>query len=120
VFLKEPLEDAKTVNPSFGRVPKYLHGIKKDIAETKAAEAAAAERAKLPPGMRLLTEDERLETLQQLLDEKEATFLEYNRLPIAANTMAIRNRRNELENKLTELETAVKVFTRPKVYVADN
>lgn len=55
------------------------------------------ERAQHPPGMRLITEEERLETLAMLLNTKTEAFSEYNRLPIAANTMTIRAKRTELE-----------------------
>jgi uncharacterized coiled-coil protein SlyX len=78
----------------------------------------AEENAQYPPGMRLMSEDERLDTLEMLLKAKEDTMQEYNKLPIAANSLAVKRKRDDLEAKLQEIEKALKTFTRPKVYVA--
>jgi hypothetical protein len=65
-----------------------------------------------------MSEQERLETLDQLMKAKESAMNDYNRLPIASNTNGIRRRREDIEDKLQEIESAIKTFTRPKVYVA--
>ena len=67
-----------------------MRGIKKELAADKARVAKAAEDAQNPPGMRLMTEEERLETLEMLIKAKDEAMLDYNKLPIAANNMAIR------------------------------
>lgn len=36
------------------------------------------------------------------------------------NTISLKNRRVELENQITELEKAIKEFTRPQVLIADD
>ena len=120
VLRKVPLQDAKVDNPAFGKVPRYLNGVKKRLEFDRAEQQRAAEKAMLPPGMRLLTEDERIETLHQLLEQKDATFLAYNKLPLVMNTISLKNRRVELENQITELEKAIKEFTRPQVLIADD
>lgn len=109
---------ARQQNSNYGKVPAYMRGIKKELAADKARAAKAAEDAQNPPGMRLMTEEERLETLEMLIKAKDEAMLDYNKLPIAANNMAIRQRRQEIEDKLQEVEKAIKTFTRPKVYVA--
>lgn len=38
-------------------------------------------------------------------------------LPIGVDTARVRNKRKEIEGKLAELEEAVKIFARPKVFV---
>lgn len=40
-----------------------------------------------------MTEEERLETLEMLIKAKDEALGDYNKLPIAANSMAIRKRR---------------------------
>jgi hypothetical protein len=40
-----------------------------------------------------MSEDERLETLEMLLKAKEETMNEYNKLPIASNTNAVKRKR---------------------------
>ena len=109
---------AKQANANYGKVPAYMKGIKKELAQEKERVAKAEEDAKNPPGMRLMTEDERLETLEMLIKAKDEAMLDYNKLPIAANNMAIKQRRQDIEDKLQEVEKAIKTFTRPKVYVA--
>ena len=63
VLRKIPLQDAKVQNPAFGKVPAYLSGVKKRLEFDRQEKIRAEEKAKLPLGMRLLTEDERIDTL---------------------------------------------------------
>lgn len=76
------------------------------------------EAANCPPGMRLVSEQERVETLEMLRKGREDTFQAINSLPIANVTGAVRRRRQENEEKLTEIEKAIASFSRPKVYVS--
>ena len=38
-------------------------------------------------------------------------------LPIRSDTMRVRNAKEQLETKLCEVEEAIKIFSRPKVFV---
>ena len=38
-------------------------------------------------------------------------------MPIRNDTFRIRTTKNEMEKKLTELEEAIKIFSKPKVFV---
>ena len=38
-------------------------------------------------------------------------------LPIGTDTVRVRNKRKEVESKLNEIEEAIKIFSRPKVFV---
>jgi hypothetical protein len=49
-------------------------------------------------------------------EEKEMTR-QLSALPIGADTMRVRNLRKEIEGKLAEIEEAIKIFARPKVFV---
>jgi hypothetical protein len=42
---------------------------------------------------------------------------ELNSLPIRNDTFRIRTTKNEMEKKLTEVEEAIKLFSKPKVFV---
>lgn len=77
-----------------------------------------AERRNLPPGMRLMGEDERLEMVRALENTKRETMNEIERLPITMKTMAMQKRREELEEKYRNLEKQIDHFSRKKVYVA--
>ncbi len=43
------------------------------------------------------------------------TLLE--KMPITMKTMLMQNRKTELENKMTEIETAIKTFSRKQVFI---
>lgn len=38
-------------------------------------------------------------------------------LPVRADTLSMQNRRVELERKLSQIEEAIKIFSRPKVFI---
>ena len=38
-------------------------------------------------------------------------------MPIRTDTVTIRRKKEEIENKLAEIEEAIKIFSRPKVFV---
>lgn len=47
----------------YGKVPRYLQNIKVGLAKQHAEQQAAKEAAMIPPGMRMMPDDERLEML---------------------------------------------------------
>ena len=49
--------------------------------------------------------------------EEKELVQELAALPIGRDTVRVRNKRKEVESKLTELEEAIKIFSRPKVFV---
>ena len=49
-------------------------------------------------------------------DHKEL-LAELQSLSVTADTLRVRTRRAELENKLTEIDDALKIFSRPNVYI---
>ena len=52
----------------YGKVPRYLQNIKVGLAQQHAEKQAAKEAAMVPPGMRIMPEEERLDMLG-ILDE---------------------------------------------------
>lgn len=71
-----------------------------------------------PPGHEALEEDERLQMLERLKQSYEASLLELNRLPLCVDTLRVRTRRIDLEKHLQQTEKSIKLFSKPKVYVA--
>ena len=59
-------DDAKKLNKNFGKVPTYLNRYKEQREEEIKIKAQEEERAKHPPGTRLMPEDERIATLNDL------------------------------------------------------
>ena len=51
-----------------------------------------------------------------LLEHSEMTR-QLQSLPIRCDTLRVQNKRTELENKLAEIDDAIRIFSRPKVFV---
>ena len=71
-------------------------------------------------GMVLIDEEERLETLAILQDNYAKAQKELSRMPLQIETQGQKKRQTLLEGKLQELEGALKIFSRKKVYVKDD
>lgn len=108
----------RTRHPSYGRIPKYLLDRKELWAQEEEERRLNAPDPDCPPGMVLLDEEERQRTLRVLAASLEEARARMNRLPLRVETLSQVRRKNELEEKLHEIEDAIKVFDRTKVYVA--
>lgn len=75
------------------------------------------EEAKYPKGTRLLSEEERLSTLNGLIESKKEIETLLEKLPITLRTKASQNKKEELEKKLTEIENAISTFSRKQVFI---
>lgn len=73
---------------------------------------------RVPPGTKLLPEEERLATLDQLKYTKVQIINTLESLPISMKTMALRNKKLDLESKLQEVDAAIKLFSKENVFVA--
>ncbi|KAF1334766.1 Enkurin domain, partial [Globisporangium splendens] len=105
-------------NRNFGRIPKYLLDRKEQWAREEEERRRNAPDPDCPSGMMLLDEDERLRTLHVLRKSLDEARLQINHLPLRIETPSQIRRKNALEAKLQEIEDAIKVFDRAKVYVA--
>ena len=76
-------------------------------------------KAKMPKGTRLMTEDERIETLEQLQQKKTELQSMIEKMPISMRTDALKIKKRELEEKMKEVERAITTFSRKIVYVAE-
>jgi hypothetical protein len=72
----------------YGKVPAYIEGYKKEAAEKQAMKQAEQEKALLPPGMRLMPEEERMETLMMLKNSQTEVQNMIERLPFSATSLA--------------------------------
>ena len=64
-------------------------------------EQIEEEKAKIPLGTRLMPEQERLETLQDLTESRKEISNTLERLPIGIRTIMMQNYKLELEHKLS-------------------
>ena len=102
----------------YGRVPDYLVERKLELAERERERREKEELAHIPPGMRVLPEDERLRTLEILAENRQDVEEKLLALPIAEDgTPVVHRRKAELEARLAEIEDAQRIFGRSTVLV---
>ena len=104
----------------YGKVPNYITNMKIDAEIRKEIEEKMKEEKKLPKNSRLLSEEERLKTLNGLYESQKEIQGLIEKLPITMSTLSSKNKKNELYKKLDEIEEAIKTFSRKKVYVKIN
>ena len=81
--------------------------------EKKKQEAAA----KYPKGTKLLTEEERVNTLNGLIESKKEMVNILEKLPITTRTLAMQNKKEELIKKIEEVEKAIEMFSKKQVFI---
>ena len=101
----------------YGKTPQYLKNMKIEAQKKKKIDELKKEQEKYPKGTRLLTEDERLFTLNKLLESKKEIENLVAKLPITMNSQAVKNKQEELYKKLDEIDNAISTFSRKKVFV---
>lgn len=104
-------------NRNFGRIPRYLLERKEQWAQEEEERRRNMPDPDCPPGMMLLDEEERLRTLDVLQRSLVQARQQMNALPLRIETPSQIRRKDALEAKLHEIEDAIKVFDRSKVYV---
>ena len=105
---------------AYGKVPQYLERIKSEmkICADKLEEERL--KARMPPGTRLMTDNERIKTLEELQHQKTEVSNILFSLPLSLKTEALKAQKRELEAKLVEIERAITTFSRKVVYIKDD
>ena len=110
----------KKENPyhkEYGKTPKYIENMRLENEKKKEMDKLKKETAKYPKGTRLLSEEERVLTLEKLKQSKDDINKVIEKLPITCDTQAFRNKKDELFKKLDEIENAIETFSKKKVFV---
>lgn len=101
-----------------GNVPLYLQKVKDAIAaegHLVAHQMGLDRDPNVPPGHRLLSEDERQEILSGLQKQKLDLTAKHSRLPLHADTYAQKQRATELEKALQRVELDIIRFSQPRI-----
>jgi hypothetical protein len=103
---------------NFGKVPEYLkeYRAKAEIEEEERRKRMPDPTC--PKGMKLMPEEERKHTLSVLLASKEEAMKQLSQMPFLLETPSSRRKHSELEDKLKEIENAIALFSRTKVFIA--
>ena len=104
----------------YGKTPRYLQNMKIEAEKQKEIDLLKKEEEKFPKGTRLLSEEERIFTLNKLLESKKEIENLLSKLPITMASQAARNKQEELYKKLDEIDNAINTFSRKKVFVKVN
>jgi len=102
---------------TYGRVPEYLLNRKIELIEAAAAKKRAEEEQAVPEGMRQMSEAERRTTLQMLQTNAKKVEEALGKLPLTVEGPSMIKREKELRKKLKEIEDALKIFNKPKVFI---
>ncbi|XP_011506067.1 PREDICTED: uncharacterized protein LOC105368697 [Ceratosolen solmsi marchali] len=107
-----------TVPPNYrvGVVPKYIKERKEALQKIEEAKAAS-KNVDCPSGHVPVPDNERKQTLSILKKNYQEFVNELNMLPIRTDTLRSHKRKMEIEKQLTKLEEAIKIFSRPKVFI---
>ena len=101
----------------YGKVPNYIKKYELEREIKKEEIKRQEEAAKYPKGTKLLTEEERLNTLNGLIDNKKLIMNQLEKMPITTRTNSVRIRKEELFNKLEEIEKAIDMFSKKQVFI---
>ncbi|XP_031426043.1 enkurin domain-containing protein 1 [Clupea harengus] len=100
-----------------GRVPQYLVERKEQWKKEEYERKKNTPDPSIPAGHTQMPEKDRQETLLSLKETHRALVSELLSLPVRADGLGVRSRRTELDRRLSELEEAIKIFSRDKVFV---
>ncbi|XP_043845106.1 enkurin domain-containing protein 1 [Dromiciops gliroides] len=100
-----------------GHVPHYLVE-RKDLWRREAEERQRNQPdPDIPPGHTMMPESQRLDTLNSLLQSQQELLRELVLLPSGADSLRAQSHKADLEKKLSQVEEALRIFSRSKVFV---
>lgn len=115
---KNDSSELPSKHEEYGKVPQYLENRKAQWEEEKEEMRRRMPDPNCPPGMRLMPEHERLDTLRILQESKEEALSQIRKLPFVIETPSQKKKQEFLESKLREIDNALSIFSKPKVFVA--
>ena len=114
---KPKAEQSQTKHKDYGKTPEYLEKYKKEAEIKKELIRKYKEEQKYPKGTKLLTEEERLTTLNGLINTKKDIQNQIEKMPITTRTKAVQYKKEELEHKMDEIDRAIEMFSKKQVFV---
>jgi hypothetical protein len=105
----------------FGKVPGYLLKRKEEMLTRQEQQHQRYKEhpPDCPEGMRLMKNEDRLATLQQLEDSRLKLLKALADLPLLVDTLMLQRQKTELESRLGDVEKAVRLYSRSRVFVRD-
>ncbi len=114
----KPKEQQQQVfHKDYGKTPLYIKKYEIENQIRKEEKKRRDEEKKYPKGTKLLSEEERVNTLNGLLNSKKEITNLLEKMPITTRTMAMQNKKEELIQKLEEIEKAIDMFSKKQVFI---
>ena len=102
----------------YGKVPEYIIQRKLEREELEMKKMEEEEASKIPQGMRKMSNEERLETLSILEENKNKVIESIKNLPLVIETPSMIRYQSQLNDKLKQIEQTMKIFRKQTVFVA--
>eukprot|EP00800_Vazella_pourtalesii_P018324 TRINITY_DN5846_c2_g1_i1.p1 TRINITY_DN5846_c2_g1~~TRINITY_DN5846_c2_g1_i1.p1 ORF type:complete len:296 (+),score=40.00 TRINITY_DN5846_c2_g1_i1:30-917(+) len=100
-----------------GSVPSYLKKRQQEWHQHEVERIAKIPDPQCPPGHTTMAETERMETLNLLTKNRNELLEDLKCMPMRTDSLKGIQKKSLLENKLAEIDDAIKIFSRKKVYV---
>ena len=117
---KEKEKDIIFTHKNYGKTPEYLKQFKLEEIKRKEYEKILEEESHYPPGTKLLSENERINTLNNLIETKKGIINILEKMPITKRTQSFQEKKEELEKKLEQIEKEIEIFSKKKVFIKTN
>ena len=101
----------------FGKVPDYIKKFEQEREHERQEKIRKQMEMKYPKGTRLLSEEERIKTLQSLKQAQIENSLLLEKMPITNRTFKLQQKKDELIRKLNEIDKAIEMFSKKQVFV---
>ena len=112
------IEDkAEKKHKDYVKVPDYIKKYEIEREQQKEEQKRQKEAAKYPKGTKLLSEEERISTLNGLINSKKEMITLLEKMPITTRTLSIQNKKEELIKKIEEVEKAIEMFSKKQVFI---
>ena len=111
----EEKNDAK--HKDYGKVPDYIKKYEIEREQQKEEKKKQQEASKYPKGTKLLSEEERVSTLNGLINSRKEMINLLEKMPITTRTLSIQNKKEELIKKIEEVEKAIEMFSKKQVFI---
>lgn len=102
---------------NFGKVPEYIKKFEQERENERQEKIRKKMEMKYPKGTRLLSDEERIKTLNSLKQAQIENSLLLERMPITNRTYKLQQKKEELMRKLNEIDKAIEMFSKKQVFV---
>ncbi|CAF1048383.1 unnamed protein product [Adineta ricciae] len=103
-----------------GRVPNYIEKMKEKRDQDMDEAFANTPDPECPRGHIKLDNQQRQSKLQELRSTRSDLEQKLHQLPLRNDSLKIRQTKEAIEKKLVELDEAIEIFSKPKVFVNTN